>query len=48
VAVLLHPTTTTFMSPAVWAAGKLTGTDAVAVCGVAEATWLKAMGTAVM
>jgi hypothetical protein len=43
--VSFHPTTTTFKSPAVCAAGNVTGTVAVADCGVADATWLKVMAT---
>jgi hypothetical protein len=36
--VSLQPTTTMFRSPAVCAAGYVTGTLAVGVCGVAAAT----------
>ena len=43
--VSFHPTTTTFRSPAVCAAGKVTGTLAVEDCGVADATWLKPIAT---
>src|ERR1035438_6595292 len=42
----LPPTTTTFRSPAVCAAGYVTETVAVGDCGVAAATWAKAIATA--
>jgi hypothetical protein len=43
--VSFHPTATTFRSPAVCAAGYVTGTDAVADCGVADATCPKLIAT---
>jgi hypothetical protein len=43
--VSFHPTTTTFKSPAVCAAGNVTGTVAVDDCGVADATWLNPITT---
>jgi hypothetical protein len=45
VVVSFQPTPTTFKSPAVSAAGKLTATVCVGVCGVADASWLKLIGT---
>jgi hypothetical protein len=44
--VSFHPTTTTFRSPAVCAAGYVTETVAVADCGVAAATCSKPITTA--
>jgi hypothetical protein len=43
--VSFHPTATTFRSPAVCAAGYVTATVAVDVCGVAEATCPKLIAT---
>jgi hypothetical protein len=43
--VSFHPTTTTFRSPAVSAAGYVTATVAVADCGVADATCPKLIAT---
>jgi hypothetical protein len=44
--VSFHPTTTTFKSPAVCAAGYVTETAAVGDCGVAAATCAKPIATA--
>jgi hypothetical protein len=44
--VSFHPTTTTFRSPEVCAAGYLTLTAAELVCGVADATCTKLIAVA--
>jgi hypothetical protein len=45
--VSFHPTTTTFRSPATCAAAYATATDDRADCGVADATWMKAVVSAI-